>query len=255
MKKTEIIQPGSVSRVEEQKRELPNQSIRLLELAITNSAPIENLERLMALQERWEAGNARKEFYAALSKFQSEIPVIPKRGHASFQHRDGKGKTEYDFAKLEDITEAIKPFLFANGLSYRFETNTQQGAIDVVCIVTHLSGHSERTKMNGGADNSGSKNLIQQFASTVSYLKRYTLCGALGITTAEEDDDAATAEIPEGGQEQQEVYYSQDLFNKNLASWTERVNNKETTPDRIINFLSKRTTLSPEQIQTIRDIK
>ena len=39
------------------------------------------------------------------------------------------------------------------------------------------------------ADKSGSKNVIQAVGSAVTYGQRYTLIGALGITTADEDID------------------------------------------------------------------
>ena len=39
-------------------------------------------------------------------------------------------------------------------------------------------------------DTSGKKNEIQSRGSTITYLQRYTLIGALGLTTADEDIDA-----------------------------------------------------------------
>ena len=44
--------------------------------------------------------------------------------------------------------------------------------------------------MTGAPDTSGSKNSIQSRGSAVSYLQRYSLVGALGLTTADEDMDA-----------------------------------------------------------------
>jgi len=38
-------------------------------------------------------------------------------------------------------------------------------------------------------DKSGGKNDIQAIASSVTYLRRYTLTGALGISTCEDDND------------------------------------------------------------------
>ena len=43
--------------------------------------------------------------------------------------------------------------------------------------------------MESGLDTSGAKNDIQQKGSTQTYLQRYTLIGALGLTTADEDND------------------------------------------------------------------
>lgn len=155
-----------------------SQPMRLMELAITNNASVENLERLMALQERWEAGEAKKAFYAALSKFQMNCPRIEKRkqGH------------NYKYAPLGDIVAQIKSTLNECGLSFRFEQSHADG-IEVTCVLTHNAGHSERTTMSVQPDTSGSKNSIQAIGSAVTYGQRYTLIGALGITTADEDID------------------------------------------------------------------
>lgn len=231
-------------------------NMKLMELAITSGANMDSLEKLMDLQERWEAGIARKSFYQALPKFQSQLPVINKRGLASFEHRNGGGKTEYSYAKLEDITEAIKPFLVENGLSYRYEQNNQDGGmICVTCIITHADGHEERTEMSSYADQSGKKNPIQQIASTVSYLRRYTLTGALGITVSDEDDDGAgAAEQTETGEPQGD-YYSAEQFTKMFPFWSESIQSGKNTVEKIFAYLQKKNVnLSQEQITKINNI-
>jgi hypothetical protein len=156
----------------------------LLQIAVENNFDIDKLEKLMALHREWEAGEARKAFFAALSKFQSELPPILKTGKTD-QGRAGKRK----FATLGAINEAIRPWLYANGLSFRFaQSQTPQG-ITVTCIVSHCDGHSEETTLTAGADVTGGKNPIQSIGSTITYLERYTLVGALGLTTVDEDDD------------------------------------------------------------------
>lgn len=161
-----------------------NQYMGLIQLAIEKGADIDKLEKLMDLQDRYESKNARKAFFIALSKFQSELPIIQKRGNVSFN------QTNFDFARIEDIAKAIKPFLVTNGLSYRFEMSSDNGFFKVICIVNHIEGHEERSEMEALADSSGKKNGIQQIASTQSYLKRYTMTAALGIVVGGEDDDA-----------------------------------------------------------------
>lgn len=152
--------------------------MQLIEMAISANADIDKLERLMDLQDRYEATNARKSFFSAMSAFNASCPTIIKRkkAHNNF------------YAPLGDIHEQIKPTLNETGLSFRFEQDHSAG-IEVTCIVTHIDGHSERTTMRAPADTGGSKSPIQAIASTVSYLQRYTLCSALGITTADEDMD------------------------------------------------------------------
>ena len=43
--------------------------------------------------------------------------------------------------------------------------------------------------MTADKDTSGNKNSIQSIGSTRTYLQRYTLIGALGLSTAEDDTD------------------------------------------------------------------
>jgi hypothetical protein len=50
--------------------------------------------------------------------------------------------------------------------------------------------------MSAGADSTGNKNNIQSIGSTRTYLQRYTLVGALGLSTADEDNDGKTSGNP-----------------------------------------------------------
>ncbi|AHJ87871.1 Erf-like ssDNA annealing protein [Vibrio phage PVA1] len=153
--------------------------MQLMQVAVESNADLDKLEKLMALQERWEAGAAKKSYYAAMADFQRKCPDIKKlkQGH------------NYKYAPLGDIMSQIRDLLADCGLSIRFEQDHSSG-ISVTCVVTHKDGHSEKTTMTGGPDTSGSKNGIQAIGSTVTYLQRYTVIGALGITTADEDIDA-----------------------------------------------------------------
>lgn len=158
----------------------------LLALAIQNGAGIEQLERLMALQERYNAQQAKTAYYAALAEFQSVCPMLKRSKKVAFN------KTEYHYAPLSEIVETIRAPLKASGLSYRWEIEDKD-SIAVTCIVTHVQGHAERTSMSALPDDSGAKNQIQQRGSSVSYLQRYTLIGGLGITTADSDDDGQSS--------------------------------------------------------------
>lgn len=160
--------------------------VGLIALGIEKGLDVEKLGKLLELQERWETKESRKLFFSSLSKFQFEVPEIKKSKAVSF----GAGKTSYKYAQLSDIDEAIKEPLSKNGLSKTFHINEEGNKIHVTCKISHISGYSELTTMSGNADNTGSKNAIQASGSTITYLQRYTLIGALGLTTADEDNDA-----------------------------------------------------------------
>lgn len=171
---------------------LAAQPMRLIELAITQGADVEKLEKLMALQERWNEQQAKKSYFESLSQMQAEMPVIRKLKQAAFNTKSG-GQMSYSYASLEDITEQIKPMLLKFGFSYRFEQSFNAGLIAITCVITHKDGHSESCSMPGTPDMSGNKNALQQAASAVTYLRRYTLTGALGIATADTDIDGRMA--------------------------------------------------------------
>jgi len=151
----------------------------LIKMALEKGADIDQIEKLMQMQERYDAKQAKSAFLSSLTKFQSIVPRITKskQGH------------NYKYAPLADIVEQIRDYLQDCGLSFRFEQRHKEN-IEVTCIISHIEGHSESTTMEATADTSGSKNSVQAVGSTVQYLQRYTLIGALGLTTADEDIDA-----------------------------------------------------------------
>lgn len=160
----------------------------LLEKAIEKGVTVESLEKLMALQERWEANQARKQFFEALAKFQQKCPVLKKTKAVSFN------QTKYKYTPLPSIVNQIKDILADYGLTYRWETKDENTSLHVTCIITHKDGHSENTSMSAAADDSGNKNKIQARGSAITYLQRYTLIGALGISSADDDNDGRTTE-------------------------------------------------------------
>lgn len=184
---------GQMIVQQQAEREQPQTPAALVALAVQQNFDIEKLERLLTLQREWQKEEARKAYFAALSKFQSELPPICRSDKVD-AGRAGKRK----YASLGTINESIRPFLYANGLSFRFAQRQSPEGITVTCIVSHRDGHSEETTLTAGADASGGKNAIQSVGSTVTYLERYTLTAALGLTTVEDDDDGEQmpAEVP-----------------------------------------------------------
>ncbi len=163
-----------------------NAPTRMLELAIEKGAGLEQMQQLMDLQERWEANEARKAFVQAMTALKANPPTVIKNKHVSF------GKTSYSHATLAEVCDAAVAAMSKHGLSHRWEVDQSDG-ITVSCVITHQMGHSEATTMTAPPDDSGQKNRIQQIASTVTYLQRYTLMGAVGMASKDMDDDAIQA--------------------------------------------------------------
>src|SRR4030067_1110586 len=170
--------------------------MELLNIAISGGADVNVLEKLLALQERWEASQARKAFEAAMADAKAEIPPIFKNCHVGFKAKNSDSRTDYDHEDLAEIARTVDPILARHGLSYRWRT-AQAAAISVTCIVTHRAGHFEETTLSCGADNSGNKNSIQAIGSAVTYLQRYTLKAALGLSATKDEDGRAVGGNPD----------------------------------------------------------
>lgn len=148
---------------------------------------MDKIHQMLALKERWDANEARKAFTVAMAAFKADPPKILKNKHVAYRNNKG-GLTEYDHATHSEVTEKIAAGLGQHGLSHRWNVVQDKGAITVTCVITHSHGHSEQVTMTAGADDSGSKNSIQAIGSAVTYLQRYTLLAATGLTTAEMDN-------------------------------------------------------------------
>jgi hypothetical protein len=155
----------------------------MLSHAVERGADLDMIEKLMNLQERWEASQARKAFDEAISAAKADIPPI---------ERTGKGHNDKRYATFAAIAKVVDPIISQHGLSYRFRT-TQGDRISVTCILSHKSGHFEETTLSGPPDASGSKNAIQAIGSTLTYLQRYSLVQMLGLAAADDDDGKAGA--------------------------------------------------------------
>jgi len=178
---------GELEAIDEKQKTNP---AILIELAISKGADLEKLDKLLTLQERYNAMEAKKAYNQAMSEFKANPPKIEKDKRVSFN--TSAGKTSYNHASLANVTEKINGELSKYGLSASWSVQ-QNGMISVTCRITHVKGHSEETTLTAPADSSGSKNSIQSIGSTLTYLERYTLLALTGLATYDEDDDGQGA--------------------------------------------------------------
>lgn len=185
----EVIEPKRTALAQaHQPQAVVTTPAQLLEIAVSQGADLDKLERLMALQERWEASEARKEFVLAMASFKQEPLDIFKRKEVGYTTKDGEF-VGYKHATLSDVANVVVPAMARHDLSHRWDVKQENGRIVVTCIVTHKRGHSESVTLDGSPDSSGKKNAIQQVASTVTYLQRYTLLLATGLAAQDQEDD------------------------------------------------------------------
>ena len=143
----------------------------------------DQMEKLMDMQERWEANEARKAFVKAMAQFKENAPELVK---------DRKGHNS-NYASLAQVATKTAEVMGHFGLSHSFKMFQEGASITVTCVVTHNLGHAESVSLTAAPDTSGSKNAIQAIGSTVSYLERYTLCASTGLAARDMDDDGAAS--------------------------------------------------------------
>lgn len=146
---------------------------------------IDKMERLLEMQERVHARNAKAAYYSALADMQPNLPAIIERGGI----KDRTGNIQSTYALWEDINDVIKPILSASGFALSFKCRRTDNEIIVTGILSHREGHSEETELSLPSDTSGSKNAVQAVGSSTQYGKRYTASALLNLTTVGVDDD------------------------------------------------------------------
>lgn len=168
----------------------------MIDRAIKSGAAVETLERLMALQERWEASEAKRDFDEAISTAKSEIKPIIKNRQVGYDSKRTNERTDYQYEDLAAVADAVDPILTKHGLSYRYQSKQDGMMLSVTCIISHRRGHREETTLQAGNDSSGSKNAVQAIGSTATYLQRYTLKLALGLAAARDTDGSVPGDEP-----------------------------------------------------------
>lgn len=172
----------------------PANPSEIIALAITNKIDASSLSKLLDVQERWEANQARKAYTEAMAAFKAEAPaVLSKDDEVDFN--SAKGRTHYRYANLGTICAKITAILSRHGLSASWQTKQEGQGVTVECNITHVQGHREGVALTAPHDVSGNKNAIQAIGSTVTYLQRYTLLSALGLATTEQDDDGQASSV------------------------------------------------------------
>lgn len=227
---------------------------------------IDKVQRLLEVKERWDAIESRKAFVEGMAAFKREPIEIYKRKQVGYKAKDGKF-VGYKHAELSDVTDAIAPAMAKHGLSFDWDIHQTGDTITVDCVVTHAMGHSKKVTMSGPLDKTGNKNAIQQAGSTITYLQRYTLLAATGMSTKDEDNDGADGADGQPDDQQthranerptarasqsQPEHYDQQKFDLNKAQWRDLILSGKKTVDQIVRVIeSKGARLTEEQKLTL----
>ena len=171
----------------------------------------EKAEKLIAIfingQRKMLEISDEQAFAHAMADFKKNPPEIIKRKVAKMKGiAKGSGREyemQYSYADLCEYTDAAMPGLAERGITWSFPFSESNGVITVSCILRYGLYSHVPTTLSAAADTSGSKNDIQAKGSTISYLERYTLCGATGLTAAMPDTDGKLPQKSELSEEQE----------------------------------------------------
>jgi hypothetical protein len=229
--------------------------MRLIEAAAARpDMDLTKINGLIDVYERWQKREAENAYNAAFAAFKSEgVQVIRNR-----TVNDGplKGRTYADgHAWVIGVSEAMS----RHGMSFSWQiVEDSKEWIRVECKLRHVQGHYEVVGFGGPPDTGGAKNAMHARSSTVSYLERYTLKAATGLS--EQDDDAdddggpppaprpppsqreRTAPPPQAAQPE----YTDEEFAEKLPPWVDQLtipnekSGKCIAPERLIAFIESK---------------
>lgn len=185
----------------------------MINIAVEKGADVDQLTKLMELQERYEANEARKAFAEAMNAFKSSPPDIFKNKDVHY------GTTAYSHATLDHVAKAITESMAPHGLSFRWDVKQESAQVTVTCVVMHRMGHQESITLSGPVDDSGKKNAIQAIGSAITYLERYTLLAATGLAAKDDDGRAAGGSSNESISDDQYEQLTDKLSQYSKAAW------------------------------------
>jgi hypothetical protein len=168
---------------------IDNSPAGIMQIALNKGIDIDRIEKMLELQEKWEAREAKKTYAKAMAEFKANSPEIIKTVHV--EYRNNKGDlVQWDHSELgkicEDITKGLSPY----GFWHKWEKRKEDGMIYIKCILTHADGHSESVEDFGPPDTSGNKDALKADASTTTYLQRHTLLAVTGLAEKGTDRDS-----------------------------------------------------------------
>ena len=133
------------------------------------------------------------ELVTALAKAQAVIPPAPFNKKVDFVAKTG-GRIKYSYADLTAVFSVTQKPLGDNGLSVTQTTAVENGKVVLTTTLWHASGQwiTSEFPLQMGAD-------PKEFASLLTYNKRYQYCAILRVS-ADEDDDAQAASAGQGNE-------------------------------------------------------
>lgn len=161
--------------------------------AISEKVDLDKTERLLDIQVKWEANEAKKVFAASFAEAQKNMQTVVKKRINS--------QTHSKYAELGDVIEITQPIYTKEGFSLMFYEGDcpKENYIRVYVDILHSAGHIVTRHYDVPMDGKGLRGndnmtAIHGKASSVSYGRRYLMYMIWNIPTA--DNDGNTQKLP-----------------------------------------------------------
>lgn len=173
--------------------EVQSNTVSMFErLAKDPAVDVTKLEKLMELQERAIARDAKAQFVSAMAAAQAEMKAVATDSD--------NPQTRSRYASYEALDRALRPIYSKHGfaLSYDTDDSPKPEHVRVLCEVMHIGGHSKTYHADMPADGKGAKGgdvmtKTHAVGSAMSYGQRYLLKGIFNVRVGEDDDDGNAA--------------------------------------------------------------
>ena len=194
----------------------------------------ELVEKMMALQERNDANEARKAYFEAVAAFKAEAPRVKKDKYNNFF------KSHY--TSLGNLLDTYNPVLGKYGLSISLPPQSQDDKkLTIEGRLSHRLGHTESITMTGPIDQAAvgrasgerSRNPIQDIRSTFTYLRAMVVEALLGVAGTEgtvDDDGNGAGSVVE--------YVSPGQ----LSTIVDTVNEKGVDEEKFLSYMKAEST-------------
>jgi ERF superfamily len=210
----------------------PANPLALLARAVERGLAPEQLEKLVALQERYEATQAAARWAEAVTAFRSECPTVFK----GRQVKNKDGTARFSFAEYADIKRVTRPIEAKYGIVTTFSfDHSQPGRLLVTCRV-RVGTHHEDYLSSIALPNVPGANVAQDSGAAMAYAKRYAYVAAHDIVITGEDDDGASLRVlidPGEAEQIRELLGSVRLDERKFWSWVSHMKPEAGTISRV----------------------
>jgi hypothetical protein len=184
----------------------------LIERAATDpNFDVAKMEKLLEMQERQQANNAKAAFNRDF--------VAAKKAIKPLVRNKRNDQTKSNYVDLEAVADAIDPILADHGFAPTFGTavSDMEGHYKMVCDLLHEDGHERHYEANIPVDACGikgsrNKTDTHAFGSSTTYGRRYLKLMIFDIATKDDDGNAASPQPETLGPEEMTIL--DDLIRK-----------------------------------------